>query len=79
MLDGRDAETETARLADTLPKLPGPAIFVSNEVGWGIVPENALARAFRDAQGRLNQRMAQTCDRVVLVAAGLPLVLKPQD
>ncbi len=78
MLDGRDAEIETRRLVETLADLAGPAILVSNEVGWGIVPENALARTFRDAQGRLNQRMAQACDNVVLVAAGLPLVLKPQ-
>ena len=56
--------------------LAGPAVFVSNEVGWGIVPDNRLARDFRDAQGRLNQRMAEACGRVVLVAAGLPLVLK---
>lgn len=77
MLDGRDAEAECEGLVGTLPGLAGPAVFVSNEVGWGIVPENALARAFRDAQGRLNQRMAEACDRVVLVAAGLPVVLKP--
>ena len=77
MLGGRDAEAETARLVAVLPALAGPVIFVSNEVGWGIVPENCLARAFRDAQGRLNQRMAEFCDRVVLIAAGLPLRLKP--
>ena len=52
-------------------------IFVSNEVGGGIVPDNALARAFRDAQGSLNQALAQACDAVVLMAAGLPLRLKP--
>lgn len=78
VLDDRDAAHETALLADGLPALPGPVIFVSNEVGSGIVPDNALARLFRDAQGRLNQRMAQACDTVVLVAAGLPVLLKPQ-
>ncbi len=52
-------------------------IFVSNEVGLGIVPDNELGRAFRDAQGRLNQTLASACDAVVLVAAGLPLQLKP--
>ncbi len=59
-----------------LPGLAGPAILVSNEVGWGIVPDNRLARDFRDAQGRLNQAIAAACGRVVLVAAGLPLSLK---
>ncbi len=73
----RDAvEAACGGLADAVPGLAGPAVFVSNEVGWGIVPDNRLARDFRDVQGRLNQRMADTCGRVVLVAAGLPLVLK---
>lgn len=68
---------ECEKLAAALPALPGPVIFVSNEVGTGIVPENALARRFRDAQGRLNQTMAAACDTVILVAAGLPVRLKP--
>ena len=76
MLGGRDVEAACAALAAALPGLAGPAVFVSNEVGWGIVPDNRLARDFRDAQGRLNQRVAALCGRVVLVAAGLPLVLK---
>ena len=76
MLGGHDVEAACASLAAALPDLAGPAIFVSNEVGWGIVPDNRLARDFRDAQGRLNQRVAALCGRVVLVAAGLPLVLK---
>ncbi len=78
MLGGADAEAACARLGAALPSFAGPVVFVSNEVGWGIVPENALARAFRDAQGRLNQQMAAACARVVLVAAGLPLVLKAE-
>jgi adenosylcobinamide kinase/adenosylcobinamide-phosphate guanylyltransferase len=71
-----EKETEIGSLLDTLPTLPGRIILVSNEVGWGIVPENALARRFRDEQGRLNQRIAALADNVTLVAAGLPLVLK---
>lgn len=76
MLGDQDVEAASRHLVEVLPRLAGPAIFVSNEVGWGIVPENALARRFRDAQGRLNQTVAQACGRVILVAAGLPLVLK---
>jgi adenosylcobinamide kinase/adenosylcobinamide-phosphate guanylyltransferase len=76
MLGGLDVEAACSGLADAIPGLAGPAVLVSNEVGWGIVPDNRLARDFRDAQGRLNQRMAESCGRVVLVAAGLPLTLK---
>jgi adenosylcobinamide kinase/adenosylcobinamide-phosphate guanylyltransferase len=51
-------------------------VLVANEVGLGIVPENALARAFRDHAGRLNQRVAALADRVVLMIAGIPMVVK---
>ena len=67
---------ETAALIETLPTLPGQIILVSNEVGWGIVPMHPVSRLFADEQGRLNQRVAAACDRVTLVAAGLPLTLK---
>jgi adenosylcobinamide kinase/adenosylcobinamide-phosphate guanylyltransferase len=75
---GSDFTSETERLAATVAHLAGPVIFVANEVGFGIVPDNAMGRRFRDAQGWLNQRLAASCAHVVLVAAGLPLVLKPQ-
>jgi len=68
---------ETDALLETLPRLPGQVILVSNEVGWGIVPMHPVSRLFADEQGRLNQRVAAVCDRVTLVAAGLPLELIP--
>ena len=73
---GRDISAETARLADEIGRRAGPIIFVSNEVGFGIVPATELGRRFRDEQGLLNQAVARVCDRAVLVVAGLPLVLK---
>jgi adenosylcobinamide kinase/adenosylcobinamide-phosphate guanylyltransferase len=76
LLLGPGLEPERSQLLETLPTLPGRIILVSNEVGWSIVPVNALARRFTDEQGRLNQAVAAVCDRVTLVAAGLPLELK---
>jgi adenosylcobinamide kinase/adenosylcobinamide-phosphate guanylyltransferase len=67
---------EATALLEALPQLPGRIIIVSNEVGWGIVPMNPVSRVFADEQGRLNQRVAAVCDKVTLVAAGLPLTLK---
>lgn len=63
-------------LEATLAAAVGPIVLVSNEVGLSIVPENALARAFRDEQGRLNQHIARLADRVIFMVAGLPMVVK---
>jgi adenosylcobinamide kinase / adenosylcobinamide-phosphate guanylyltransferase len=76
MLANAEIEAESDRLDDALVQARGPIVLVSNEVGLGIVPDNALARRFRDAQGFLNQRVAGRADRVVLMVAGLPLVVK---
>lgn len=76
MLAGRDPATEAPRLVAALGRCRGPVTLVSNEVGLGLVPDTALGRAFRDAQGRLNQQVAAAAARVVFVAAGLPLWLK---
>lgn len=76
LLLGPGLEPEREALLAALPALPGRVILVSNEVGCGIVPMNELARRFADEQGRLNQAAAAACQRVTLVAAGLPLELK---
>ena len=76
LLAERALEAEGERLAATLVRRAGPVVLVSNEVGFGIVPETPLGRRFRDAQGRLNQRMAALADRVLLVVAGIPVVIK---
>jgi adenosylcobinamide kinase/adenosylcobinamide-phosphate guanylyltransferase len=77
MFAGLDLAAETNRLVAAIHALQGPVIFVSNEVGAGVVPETKLGRDFRDWQGRINQEVARACDCVVFVAAGLPILLKP--
>ena len=74
---GRDPDTEASALAAAIAGAAGPVVLVTNEVGAGIVPINALARRFADAQGRLNQKIASAVTDVILVAAGQPLRLKP--
>ncbi|GAB1380907.1 bifunctional adenosylcobinamide kinase/adenosylcobinamide-phosphate guanylyltransferase [Pararhodobacter aggregans] len=76
LLAEHDLAAETAALLSALAARAAPTILVSNEVGLGIVPDNALARRFRDEAGRLNQRVAALAETVVFTAAGLPLVLK---
>ncbi|HEX3496756.1 MAG TPA: bifunctional adenosylcobinamide kinase/adenosylcobinamide-phosphate guanylyltransferase [Methylocella sp.] len=77
LLKNDNLATATQDLAQGVAGLAGPVIFVSNEVGAGIVPDNALARAFRDAQGFLNQALAEACEAVVLINAGIAFCLKP--
>jgi adenosylcobinamide kinase/adenosylcobinamide-phosphate guanylyltransferase len=76
MLADANVGAEIERLECTLGERTAPVAMVANEVGFGIVPDNALARRFRDQQGLLNQRIAAQADRVVLMVAGLPLVVK---
>ncbi|WP_233841037.1 bifunctional adenosylcobinamide kinase/adenosylcobinamide-phosphate guanylyltransferase [Dyella sp. 2HG41-7] len=74
--DPSSFERERDRLLRVLPGLPGELLMVSNEVGLGIVPMGELTRRFVDEAGRLHQSIAAISERVVFVAAGLPLVLK---
>jgi adenosylcobinamide kinase/adenosylcobinamide-phosphate guanylyltransferase len=76
MEGGSDIEAQIARLQESLTGRTGPTVLVSNEVGLGVVPNNALARRFRDLQGQLNQRMAAQAPRVVMMVAGIPIAVK---
>jgi adenosylcobinamide kinase/adenosylcobinamide-phosphate guanylyltransferase len=80
MMAERPVQADSARLLELLPALPGTLVLVSNEVGLGVVPTEAMARAFIEHAGWLHQRIAEQADVVVLMAAGLPLHLKsPTD
>jgi adenosylcobinamide kinase / adenosylcobinamide-phosphate guanylyltransferase len=72
----RDWSKAVSQLADGLSRQQSPIIMVTNEVGLGIVPDNALARAYRDAAGHMNQIIAEVADEVEFVVAGLPMKLK---
>lgn len=76
MLRGEQVQPAIAQLCELVPRLDGTLVLVSNEVGSGIVPDNELARRFRDEAGSANQQVAAACDEVVLMVAGLPLKLK---
>lgn len=79
LLTGRDekyVEEKVEQLVETLPQLDFHVVLVTNEVGWGIVPDNPLARQFRDLAGWTHQRIAQAADEVVLMVAGVPMIVK---
>jgi adenosylcobinamide kinase/adenosylcobinamide-phosphate guanylyltransferase len=73
---GRDWAKEADALADALARQESPVVLVTNEVGLGIVPDNPLARQFRDAAGSVNQMVARVADEVEFLVAGLPMRVK---
>lgn len=78
LLGDHDLRAEQEKLFASLTAFNGPIVVVTNEVGQGVVPDNKLARQFRQAQGELNQKLAAMADLVVFVTAGLPHTLKGQ-
>ena len=76
LISGKSEDNEITKLITAIRDFRGMLVLVSNEVGQGIVPDNKLARKFRETQGLLNQRIAQISNNVILVTAGLPLALK---
>jgi len=79
MMGSHNVEREIAMLVAAVPTLDARVVFVSNEVGLGIVPENAMARQFRDFAGTAHQQIASVANRVVFVAAGLPMMMKDDE
>ncbi len=79
LLREADLDHETNALIAALARPRGPWVIVSNETGMGIVPDNALARRFRDEAGRLNQRVAAMASEVILMTAGIPLHVKQEE
>ncbi|MDP1836894.1 MAG: bifunctional adenosylcobinamide kinase/adenosylcobinamide-phosphate guanylyltransferase [Reyranella sp.] len=73
---GEDVDEATDEMLRSLNDHKMPVVFVSNELGLGLVPETPLGRSFRDAMGRMNMRVAERADRVIFMAAGLPLLMK---
>jgi adenosylcobinamide kinase/adenosylcobinamide-phosphate guanylyltransferase len=78
-LDEEFISERCAEILEASSRLNGTVIFVTNEVGWGIVPENELARRFRDLVGHCNRLIAERADKVILTVCGLPLFLKNGD
>jgi adenosylcobinamide kinase / adenosylcobinamide-phosphate guanylyltransferase len=76
MAPAQSLSARVAILLEAISGAPGPVVVVGNEIGLGVIPMGSEVRAFVDALGRLNQDVAKTCDRVTLMAAGLPLTLK---
>jgi adenosylcobinamide kinase / adenosylcobinamide-phosphate guanylyltransferase len=76
--DEKYASQKVEELIEQLPQLDFHLLFVTNEVGWGIIPGNPLARKFRDLAGRTNQRLAQAANEVILMVAGMPIIAKKE-
>jgi adenosylcobinamide kinase / adenosylcobinamide-phosphate guanylyltransferase len=76
--DDKYAREKVEELIEKLPQLNFHLVFVTNEVGSGIVPDNPLARKFRDLAGFTNQRMAQAANEVILMVAGIPIIVKQE-
>jgi len=77
--DDKYASEKVDELIEKLPRMNFHLVLVSNEVGWGIVPDNPLARKFRDLAGWTNQRMAQAANEVILMVAGVPMTAKSRS